>query len=226
MMHYVLYSTYYSVWGIDLSNQSESPWMISPGTSSQTFTRRSNERWILYVQVCSFHYIQLSFVQNADCKCTELPTVSHPLFQESWSHPLNKNCCDSDRTPPPQLALLGALWFQSLLQLYKYLEVPWQSPSCQHHLQHRNTQKFRMCNWICRPWMTLSKMTMSTPTKWIFTKYIAGLALCLMVIEIEPLVSGISPTEFWRSIALVLLRRNGIPKPEVNLLQGIWSSDW
>lgn len=98
-MHDVLYTTY-SVWGIDLSNQSESPWMISPGTSSQTFTRRSNERWILYVQVCSFHYMQLSLVQNADCKFTELPTVSHPLFPESWSHPLNKNCCDSDRNPP------------------------------------------------------------------------------------------------------------------------------
>lgn len=111
MMH-VLYSTY-SVWGIDLSNQSESPWMISPGTSSQTFTRRSNERWILYVQVCSFHYIQLSFVQNADCKFTGLPTVSHPLFPESWSHPLNKNCCDS--VGPPHLSLLCLELFDSSL---------------------------------------------------------------------------------------------------------------
>ena len=45
--------------------------------------------------------------------------------------------------------------------------------------------KFRMCNWICRRWMTLSKMTMSTPKKWSFTKSIAGLALCLMVIQKE-----------------------------------------
>lgn len=226
MMHDVLYSTY-SVWGIDLSNQSESPWMISPGTSSQTFTRRSNERWILYVQVCSFHYIQLSCVQNADCKCTELPTVSHPLFPESWSHPLNKNCCDSDRTPPTSACFAwSSLIPVSIAALQISRSSLAKSELSASPAAPKHPKKFRMCNWICRPWMTLSKMTMSTPTKWIFTKYIAGLALCLMVIEIEPLVSGISPTEFWRSIALVLLRRNGIPKPEVNLLQGIWSSDW
>lgn len=110
MMHDVLYSTY-SVWGIDLSNQSESPWMISPGTSSQTFTRRSNERWILYVQVCSFHYIQLSFVQNADCKFTELPTVSHPLFPEST---LSTKIA-AIAIGPPHLSLLCLELFDSSL---------------------------------------------------------------------------------------------------------------
>lgn len=85
---------------------------------------------------CNCHLFKMQTVNSLNCQ----QFLTH--FFRKADHTLStKIAAIAIGTPPPQLALLGALWFQSLLQLYNYLEVPWQSPSCQHHLQHRNTPK-------------------------------------------------------------------------------------